>query len=111
MNVQTKEQFAMEAMGEEGDILTVGKYTFSKASFIKATQIIRNAIDSKGWLVIDEVGPLELRGEGFCKVLKEVLAIRKEKILLVVREGMAEQAKDHFSIHSATCISSVADFD
>ena len=107
MNVQTKEQFAMEATDGEEDIITVGKYVFNKNNFNKAVQIIRNAIETKGWLVIDEIGPLELRGEGFCKVLKEVLAVRQEKIILVVREGLAEQVKVHFNIKEVLIINDV----
>ena len=108
MNVQTREQFPMEATGEE-ETLAVGRFLFSKNSFDKAMQIIRDAVHKDGWLVIDEIGPMELRGEGFCEVLKEVLAVREEKILLVVREGMAKPVKDHFSIHSAACISAITE--
>ena len=104
MNVQTKEQFAMEAVDGEEEIIKVGKYVFSKNNFNKAIQIIRNAIETKGWLVIDEIGLLELRGEGFYEVLKEVLAVRQEKIILVVREGLAEQVKVHFNISEALII-------
>ena len=71
---------------------------FSKNNFDKAIQIIRNAIDKPGWLIIDEIGPLELRGEGFSEVLKEVLIRRKENILLVVREGLSKKAEDYFGI-------------
>lgn len=80
------------------DVITVGRFVFSKKEFEKAIQVIRDAINKNGWLVIDEIGPMELRGEGFCDVLKEVLMLRKEKILLVVREGMAEQVKKYFNI-------------
>jgi nucleoside-triphosphatase THEP1 len=98
MNAQTKEQFPMEATGEEKTLL-VGRFAFSKAGFDKAIQIIRNAINKEGWLVIDEIGPLELNGEGFCAILKEALALRQEKILLVVREGIAEKVREFFNIH------------
>lgn len=105
MNAQTKEQFPMEASGDE-ETLAIGRFVFSKAGFDKAIQIIRNAIDDEGWLVIDEIGPLELRGEGFCEALKEVLAVRRERLLLVVREGLAKQVKDHFMIN-ATEVNSI----
>lgn len=108
MNVKTKEQFPMEASGEE-ETLAIGQFVFSKKSFDKAIQIIRDAISKDGWLVIDEIGPLELKGEGFCEVLKEVLSLRREKILLVVREGLAKQVKDHFLLHNSSCISAIAD--
>jgi nucleoside-triphosphatase THEP1 len=105
MNAQTKEQFPMEATGPSAplrtDVITVGRFVFSKAAFDKAIQTIRDAITKKDWLVIDEIGPMELRGEGFCEVLKEVLMLRKEKILLVVREGMAGQVIKYFNINDA----------
>ncbi len=86
MDAQSREQFHMEATEDDEDILAVGRFVFSKDNFGKAVQIIRDAIHEEGWLVIDEVGPLELRGEGFSEVLNEVLTIRQERILLVVRD-------------------------
>ena len=97
LNVATKEQFAMEATGEE-EVMTVGKFVFSKTAFDKATQVIRDAVDKEGWLVIDEIGPLELRGEGFCDVFKEVLTKRKKKLVLVIREGIVNKVIEKFSV-------------
>ncbi|HMK27654.1 MAG TPA: nucleoside-triphosphatase [Chitinophagaceae bacterium] len=101
MNAETREQFPMEAAGEE-ETLVVGRFAFSKAGFDKAIQIIRDAVSKDGWLVIDEIGPLELKGEGFCSVLKEVLAQRNNKFLIVMREGLEQQVKEYFSIGTAT---------
>ncbi len=100
MNAYNRQLFLMEAKEEETKTLSIGRFTFSKANFDKAIQIIRDAIDKKGWLVIDEIGPMELRGEGFSDVVKEVLANRKHNILLVVRdkEDMVEKVKVYFNI-------------
>jgi nucleoside-triphosphatase THEP1 len=103
MDAHTKEQFAMEATGAEETIM-VGRFIFSKTNFEKAIQIIRNAIHKDGWLVIDEIGPLELRGEGFHDVLKEVLIAREEKIILVVREGLCEKVKEQFETTDSVII-------
>lgn len=91
----------MEATGEE-ETLTIGKFVFSKAAFDKAIQIIHNAITKEGWLIIDEIGPLELKGEGFCDVLKEVLIQRNNKLLLVLREGLLQPTKEYFGIGTVT---------
>ncbi len=98
MDAHTREQWPMEAKRNEKDTLIVGKFVFSKAGFNKAIAIIQKAIPEKGWLVIDEVGPLELKGEGFCAVLKEVLQQRSptENMILVVRKGLAEEVKKYF---------------
>lgn len=104
-DIATKEEFPMEAVeGEE--TLLVGRFIFSKTGFEKAVSIIRDAIDKNGWLIIDEIGPLELRGEGFHDIVRKVLRERKEKIILVVREGLVQQVKDHFMI-KATAIDNI----
>ena len=103
MNAHTRQLFLMEAKEGEMETFTVGKFIFSKRNFDRAIQIIQVGIDNPGWLVIDEIGPLELKGEGFCNVLKEVLAKRKHNILLVIRnkEDMVKKAKSYFNIIDA----------
>ena len=104
MNAHTIEQFPMEANEGGEEILTVGKFVFSQTNFNKAIQIIDNAIYKSGWLIVDEIGPLELRGEGFTEVVKEVVGRRKENTLLVVREGLAQQVKAYFNLQQAIII-------
>lgn len=109
MNVQNRQLFLMEAKEEEAEVLKVGKFVFSKNNFDAAIQLIRDGIHKDGWLIIDEIGPMELRGEGFSDVLKEILGKRKGKILLVVRENdnMPERVKDFFAIPDAIIIEQV----
>lgn len=111
MDVDNKDFFTMEADRGDTETVAVGKFIFSKANFERAIQIIRNAINKKGWLIIDEIGPLELRGEGFDAILKEVLAERKENILLVAREGFAEKIQKRFQFDANIInIESLSDF-
>ncbi|HEV7780559.1 MAG TPA: nucleoside-triphosphatase [Chitinophagaceae bacterium] len=108
MNAHTKEQFPMEAAEGEENVLNVGRFVFSKKGFDKAIQLVRAVINKPGWLIIDEIGPMELREEGFHRVMQEVISTRKVKILLVVREGLVEQVKEKFNIPHAKLISSVS---
>jgi nucleoside-triphosphatase THEP1 len=100
----------MEAMENETEVLSIGKFLFSKTSFDKAQQIIDNAMDKKGWLIIDEIGPLEMRREGFYEILNEVLRHQpeKQKILLVIRNGMLENVNGFFDLTNATVIYNVS---
>jgi nucleoside-triphosphatase THEP1 len=95
MNAHTREEFTMEAENGE-ETFDVGRFHFSKKNFEKAVCIIRNDMLKPGWLVIDEIGPLELKGQGFHDVLIELLHVKKEKIILVVREGLVQQILEHF---------------
>ncbi len=94
----------MEAGSEETDLLSIGRFVFSKAGFEKAIQVISASVHYPGWLVIDEVGPLELKGEGFHDVVKEVLFNRTGNILLVVREGLADTVITKYLINSSRVI-------
>ena len=113
MNAANRQLFLMEAKQGETEVLEVGKFVFSKNNFNTAIQIIKDAINQQGWLVIDEIGPLELRGEGFSEVLKEVLVRRKDKILLVVRDkdDMQEKVQKAFNITDATTVSDMEFLD
>ncbi len=110
MNVQARQLFDMEATEEETEILTVGRFVFSKRGFNKAIQVIRDAQDKEGWLIIDEIGPMELRGEGFCEVLKEILASgnEKQKLLLVVRDGLVDTTKEFFQLKEVVIITNIS---
>jgi nucleoside-triphosphatase THEP1 len=96
MNAESREQFPMEAEADESAVLPIGRFRFSKKNFERAIQIIQESVRREGWLIIDEIGPLELKGEGFNDVLIEVLRRRKNKLLLVVREGFVEKVKELF---------------
>jgi len=111
-NVNTGEQFEMEACENEEKILSVGKYVFSTKSFEQATFILKEASNKKnGWLIVDEVGPMELKGEGFSTQLKQVLLKKADtlKVIIVVRETLVEEVVNHFCIQNQWRIFSVPD--
>lgn len=109
-NVHTGEQFTMEAMPGETGILTIGRYVFSQKAFDRAAQVVREAMHRPGWLVIDEIGPLELDQKGFYTVLKEVLEQPHtgQTILLVVREGLVERVKEVFGLSDVVIVRDIA---
>ncbi|MEI9912309.1 MAG: nucleoside-triphosphatase [Bacteroidota bacterium] len=77
MNVQARQLFDMEATEEETEILTVGRFVFSKRGFNKAIQVIRDAQDKEGWLIIDEIGPMEAAGRRFLRSIKRDTCFRQ----------------------------------
>lgn len=100
LDIRSGEQFNMEADDGEAGVITVGRFTFSKNNFNRAIEIIQNARECKGWLVIDEIGPLELKGEGFHDILLELLPQRSSPLLLVIREGLVAQVQQQFGIQN-----------
>ena len=112
MNAHSRQLFLMEAKEGETETVNIGRFVFSKTNFNKAIQIVRDGMDKEGWLVIDEIGPMELKDEGFSEVLKEVLAKRQNKTLLVIRDKdeMVEKVKVCFGISDAIIIKKIHEF-
>lgn len=106
VDIRTREAFPMEATSGESETLSVGRFIFSKAGFDKAIQIIREGINTSSWLIIDEIGPMELRGEGFHDILIEILQQQQpgQTLVLVVREGMVVKVKEKFGLQDATVV-------
>jgi nucleoside-triphosphatase THEP1 len=98
MDAHSKNQFEMEADGTDVEIISVGRFRFSKLAFEKAIQIINDSVNKKGWLVIDEIGPLELRKEGFYDVIKKSLEDHPNQLLFVVRENLVDKTIMFFEL-------------
>lgn len=85
-NIATKDFFPMEISNEEEESLQVGKFNFSKNNFEKASTQINNACkQNPNFLIIDEIGPLEIiQQKGFYTTLIQVLANISHKTILIL---------------------------
>ncbi len=91
---------------------TIGKYHFSNTSFIKANQIVIDAFQNeKSIIIIDEIGKLELREEGFFESLQSILQSSSPKknlsLLLVVRDSLLDEVNQFFHIKEFKLIHSI----
>ena len=96
-DIHSREQFQMEA-GYEDEGLAVGRFRFSKIGFEKAIAVLNDSIHKSGWLVVDEIGPLELRGEGFSVVVRKIVNERIGKTLFVVRKALVDEVIRYFQL-------------
>lgn len=93
----------MEASSAETEILEIGRWRFSAAAFKQSITYLEAELEpSTEWMILDEIGPLELRDEGFAfflhRLLKDASTIRKG-VILVVRNTALEPVKIHFGLH------------
>ena len=101
-------EFEVESAGE--GIISIGKYHFKEEIFKKGQEILlvkqRIPVD---WIVVDEVGKLELEGRGFepavSQLIKDVKeGSRKEKLLLVIRDSILETAVEQLHLEQAVIV-------
>jgi nucleoside-triphosphatase THEP1 len=76
----------------ESQLVKIGSYFFLKSGFEKAKEILKRDFEKNyDLLVIDEIGPLELNGDGLEPVISEIvnwLDTFEGKLVLVVRDKL-----------------------
>lgn len=67
LDVDTKACFEMQTDLTTADVISVGRYHFLKNAFKTGNDIIKKVLknNKSGYIIIDELGKLELQSEGF----------------------------------------------
>lgn len=102
-HIKTGEEKLLEADEKPSgkNHIKIGRFIFNKETFEWGKEKLLSALsENPAWLIIDEVGPLELKGEGFepviSRILSEKKAIKNINILIVVREGLVDLLFEKF---------------
>jgi iron complex transport system ATP-binding protein len=83
----------------------IGKFTIIPSGLVIGKRILHSLIHGKNKIaVIDEVGALELRNEGWAESLGELLEKTNNHMLLVVRDEFVEQVIEKWNLHGSTRI-------
>lgn len=97
--------FELEAATDENEVELIGPYRFDKKIFELGNKLISNTHNIHEQLfVIDEVGKLELKGEGFDSGLKKLFSLhqqnREKKIILIVRDYLVDEVIKRYNINA-----------
>lgn len=82
------------------DVL-VGRFVFDTTAFDLAIEWLDQHLQDREtkYLLLDEVGPLELSGGGWDAWLQNAVSkISDKTLILVVREGLVEKVVEHYGI-------------
>ncbi len=100
-NIATGEQFQMDAEPSDLNTISIGKHQFRSSAFDRAIQIIKTSTKKEeGWLIIDEIGPLEISSQGFDNILRELLNNEASmlKLILVIRESLRDTVIAYYEL-------------
>lgn len=119
LNFATKEIYEIECTdpaNTEKELIRVGRFYFYADIFDQVNAILsKTPISSPGWIVIDEVGKLELAGRGFYVPVKELIRASQNNdlnsaLLLVVRQNLLNETLAFFKIENYRLIHSLEGF-
>ena len=91
----------------EGEKLEIGPYIFDQNAFNQATDWTMNQMndDEIDWIIIDELGKLELKEKGFYRLAKSILKNQNSKhIIFVIRDFLVDDLVQLLSLKDAKII-------
>lgn len=99
VNVRDGQEIIFATIDSQKEWPFYGRFWFNPEAFTVGKNIIRKAIDKKSkLLIIDEVGPLELEGRGWSKMIDLVADDGKPVQIWVVRESILSRVMERWSI-------------
>ena len=99
VDIATNERKILCGMDVENGVEEIGRFKFTEEglAFGRAALCYEKVFD-KDLIIIDEVGPLELKGKGWAESIKELLVKYNKIIILVVRNDAAGEVQNYFKI-------------
>mgnify|MGYP001598186423 CR=1 FL=1 len=105
-NIETGENHTLEVEGPSENTLRVGKFHFLQESMMLANYILIKTFEEQDFefLVLDELGKLELKNEGLHQaadfILRNYESNDDQNLLLVVRTSLVKDVIAHYGIRS-----------
>jgi nucleoside-triphosphatase len=87
--------YELDALSENA--IAIGRYFLHAAAFANAYNIIEKAITAQpDWIVLDEIGKLELRNEGHHRAIELLLETSNSNLLFVVRNSLLTEVETKY---------------
>jgi nucleoside-triphosphatase THEP1 len=75
-----------------------GKYYYDPEAFEWASQRIAQFMPTSDYIIIDEIGPIELSGGGLYEIYRSLLQSFSGTVITVIRKSLLEEVLEYFGI-------------
>jgi len=93
--------FELDGQNSDKNTISVGRFIFDADTFEQAIEWTKRQIDSDlPWIIIDEIGKLEMNNLGFHELVNFLLENKGEQknFLFVVRDTLLDQVKQKYGL-------------
>ena len=111
LKVKSKKEIELEVEFESEKTITIGPFHFLETAFEKANEflIALNTKTKSQYLIIDELGKLELKDKGLhdsaIKLIPDYMFNDNKHLIIVVRTSLLDEIINHYQINEYTLIS------
>ena len=105
VDISANERKLLCGMEIENGAEEIGRFKFVGEGLALGSEALsyENVFD-KDLVVIDEVGPLELKGKGWAESINELISKCNKILILVVRDDAVEEVKNYFKLEQVKYI-------
>ena len=110
LEIKSKNEVELEVETESENTIKIGTFRFLKSAFQKANDYLIASAEKKNhhYLIIDELGKLELKNEGLHfsakKLIPKYMYDEKQHLVLVVRASLHDGIIKHYNISQYSVI-------
>jgi nucleoside-triphosphatase THEP1 len=100
IDLQSKTSAELCSIKEDKSRERYGKFYFNAEGQELGIRILQNIPDDADYIVIDEIGPLELGGKGWAKAIEQLTRRDSRPMIWVVREQLVEKIARKWTVGS-----------
>lgn len=109
LKLKLQDKFPLETDSKANDVISVGDFYFLKVAFETANRYLKtSAEDANKYLVIDELGKLELKNQGLHHSAETIIPKfkfnKQQHLILVVRDYLLTKIMEHYSLSNYAII-------
>jgi nucleoside-triphosphatase THEP1 len=110
LKVKSQKKIELEVDLESEETISIGPYKFLKSAFDKANDflILKAKEDKSDYLIIDELGKLELKNQGLHNAAKTLIPDfmydDEKHLILVIRTNLLNEILGHYTILNFTLL-------
>lgn len=98
INISTGDEYHLASINPGKKFkLRQGRLFFNEEVFETADKLLKH-LSTDDIILLDEIGPLEIKEKGFYSSLKEILSSLNNKVILIVREKLIKDILTKFNL-------------
>lgn len=104
IDIMTDERVAFLRRTTNEELNKIGNYSILAEGLELGNKALRNALNNKQFIVIDEVGRLELENKGWATNLNDLLTVSHSNLIISVRDSFTAQVINKWNLTGSTII-------
>lgn len=100
MDIQSGQKFPFAKRKQEKDWLKIKSFYFNPETIKVGEAILRKAVLGSDWIVLDEIGKLDIQGYVWSTIFSELISIMDKKWIICVRDIFVDEVITHWQLQN-----------